>query len=72
MFLLVAAAKVVPSGERILFILGGLFATWWLVVEYWFKRRVGGPKGGGEKEIVGILWFLAAVIVGIAIAARKG
>jgi hypothetical protein len=72
MVLLAAAAKTFPSGERVLFILAGLFAAWWLVVEYWFKRRKGGPKGGSDKEIVGVLWFLAALIVGMAIAARHG
>jgi hypothetical protein len=36
-----------------------------------FKRRVGGvdpntgQPGGSEKEIVGAIWFLAAIITGV-------
>lgn len=71
MKLLAAAGETATSGERVLLILAGLLAAWWLVVEYWFKRRIGGPKGGSDKEIVGVLWFLAAVIVGIAIARHR-
>jgi hypothetical protein len=71
MVLFAAASKGIPSGERALLVLAMLFAAWWLVVEYWFKRRIGGPKGGSETELVGMLWFLAAVAVGIAIAVRR-
>jgi len=67
----IRSTKTFPSGERALLILAGLVAAWWLVVEYWFKRRIGGAGGGADKEIVGVLWFLAAVIVGIAVAARN-
>jgi hypothetical protein len=70
MVLLAAASKGIPSGERVLLVLAVLFAAWWLVVEYWFKRRIGGPKSGSDTELVGMLWFLVAVIVGIAIAVR--
>lgn len=72
MRLLAAAGRATLSGERVLLILAGLLATWWLVVEYWFKRRKGGAGGGSDKEIVGVLWFLAAVIVGFVIATRHG
>jgi hypothetical protein len=70
MVLFAAASKGISSGERVLLVLAMLFAAWWLIVEYWFKRRKGGPKGGSDTELVGMLWFLAAVVVGIAIAVR--
>ncbi len=40
-------------------------------IGYAFKRRVGaidpntGRPGGSEKEIVSVIWFLAAIITGI-------
>jgi uncharacterized membrane protein len=40
-------------------------------VGYAFKRRIGaidpntGRPGGSEKEIVSVIWFLAAIITGI-------
>ncbi len=40
-------------------------------IGYAFKRRIGsidpntGRPGGSEKEIVSVIWFLAAIITGI-------
>ena len=63
------------GGERGLFLVAGLIATW-CVIWFFFHREKGGMRaedggpGGSEKDIVGATIFLAAVIVGILVATR--
>jgi hypothetical protein len=65
-----ASATSVSSGERGLFVVAGLIATWW-VIHFFFHRLIGGnqAKGGGpggaEKDIVGVIVLIAAIFVGI-------
>jgi hypothetical protein len=72
-----AFATSVSSGERGLFVVAGLIATWW-VIHFFFHRVIGGnqAKGGGpggsEKDIVGVIVLLAAIFVGIMMATGKG
>lgn len=33
-----------------------------------FQRRIGGEGGGSEKAIVGVLWLVAAIVIGLAVA----
>jgi hypothetical protein len=75
MNLLTTAANTVSPGVRGLFVVAGLFATW-CVINYFFGRVIGGNQakgggpGGGEKNIVGVVVFLAAIFVGIMVATR--
>lgn len=39
-----------------------------LLVEWFFERRIGGSGGGSEKAIVGVIWMLAAIGMGVLMA----
>jgi hypothetical protein len=75
MNLLATAADTVRPGVRGLFVLAGLFATWF-VIDHFFSRIIGGNRakdggpGGSEKNIVGVIAFLATIFVGIMLGTR--
>lgn len=75
MDLLATAGSAARPGERIVFVIAGLFATWF-VIDYFFGRIIGGNRakhggrGGAEKNIVGVSVFLAAIFVGIMVGTR--
>jgi hypothetical protein len=43
-----------------------------LVLRPFFPRRIGGPGGGSEKAIVGLIWVLSAIGVAIFMFHRAG
>jgi hypothetical protein len=44
----------------------GLIAT--IVLSPFTPRRIGGPDGGAEKAIVGVIWVLSGLAVGLYMA----
>jgi hypothetical protein len=75
MAMLAAVPGTGRSGADALFLLAGMYLTW-RMLDYFFGREKGGNRakgggpGGSEKNIVGVALFLAAVVIGIALATR--
>lgn len=73
MAMLATVATAMHPAEHTLFVLAGLFATWYLI-KYFFGRAVGGQQakgggpGGAEKDIVGAVVLFAAIVVGFMVA----
>jgi hypothetical protein len=44
----------------------GLIAT--IVLSPFTPRKIGGPGGGSEKAIVGVIWVLSGLVVGLYMA----
>ena len=64
MIAIAAAAGTESGGTHVLLSFAMIFAFFSFI--FWaFTQRKGGPDGGAEKQIVGALFLLAAVIVGI-------
>ena len=47
-----------------------LLAALWFIFEM-FKREIGGLGGGSEKNLVGVLVLIAAIVVGILLGKGK-
>lgn len=58
------------SGQKILFVVVLVLAALWFIFEM-FKREIGGLGGGSEKNLVGVLVLIAAIIVGILLGKGK-
>jgi hypothetical protein len=65
----VLAAGGGSGGSHVVLAFAVVYAFFGFV--FWaFKQRVGGAGGGAEKAIVGALWLLGAVVVGVLMGAR--
>ena len=49
-----------------------LFGGGMAFVLYFFGRRIGGAGGGSEKDIVGVVWLVAAILLGVWLAHPRG
>jgi hypothetical protein len=65
--LLASARTGGASGARLLLLAVLALAALWFIFEF-FKREIGGLGGGSEKNIVGVLVLVAAIVVGILLA----
>lgn len=64
----ILAAGGNSTGTHVLLALAAVYAFFGFL--FWaFKQRKGGAGGGAEKAIIGALWLLAAVVVGILMGA---
>lgn len=66
--LFAAPATQSPDGTRVLFIGALLLGALWFIFEF-FKREIGGLGGGSEKNIVGVIVLVAAIVVGVLLGA---
>jgi hypothetical protein len=68
---LVAAAGARADAAGGFLVLAFLFGAGYVLLSFFF-RRIGGKDGGSEKESVGAWYLLAAIVVGVLVAARAG
>jgi len=64
--LLASAGSGSSGGARTVLVIALLLGALEFVL-YAFKRVIGGPRGGSEKEIVGVLVLLAAIFIGVLV-----
>jgi hypothetical protein len=58
-------AAMRPESVRSFWAVVTVVAVGLLALRPFFPRRIGGPDGGSEKAIVGVIWVVAAVSLGI-------
>jgi hypothetical protein len=57
-------AAVSPQFERTFWAVVIVVTVGGIVLRPFSPRRIGGPDGGSEKAIVGVIWVLAALALG--------
>jgi hypothetical protein len=62
-----AASRGISGLITLVLLFGGGLA----IVLFFFERRIGGAGGGSEKNIVGVVWLLAAIALGITLAHHR-
>jgi hypothetical protein len=60
------AATVDPAKLTGLMLIVGLLS----LPLWFFKRRIGGEGGGSDADIVGVIWFLGSIALGLYVVYR--